>query len=116
MLQAEKSDLSIENRFEKRGAFRVSKPVLSVEIRGMQFSTENWSLDGMMLNGVPDQVELDKPVEGIIGPVGSPEMCRFGGRIVRVDAQNMTTAIELDEKSPDVAALLPLWVLKYGAR
>ena len=116
VLQAEMNDLSVENRFEKRGAFRVSKPVLSVEIDGTQFSTENWSLDGMMLNGVLGQAELDKPVEGIVGPVGSPEMCRFGGRIVRVDTQSMTTAIELDEKSPDVAALLPLWVLKYGTR
>ena len=116
VLHAEVNDLSVENRFEKRGAFRVSNPVLSVEIDGTRFSTENWSLDGMMINGVPDRIELDEPVQGIIGPVGSPEMCRFGGRIVRVDIHNMTTAIELDEKSPDVAALLPLWVLKYGTR
>lgn len=116
VLQAETFEQSVSNRFEKRGAFRVSNPVLSVEIEGARFSTENWSLDGLLLNGVPEHVELDKPVEGIIGPVGSPEMCRFGGRIVRLDENKMTTAIELDEKSADVAALLPLWVLKYGAR
>jgi hypothetical protein len=70
----------------------------------------------MLLNGIADDLTLDQRVEGIIGPVGSPEICRFGGRIVRIDANDLTTAIELDEKSPDVAALLPLWVLKYGAR
>ncbi|MDF2365896.1 hypothetical protein [Sneathiella sp.] len=116
MLQAEMNTQSIANRFEKRGAFRVSNPVLSVEIEGARFSTENWSLDGMLLNGIANHVALDQPVEGIIGPIGSPEICRFGGRVVRIDERGMTTAIELDEKSADVAALLPLWVLKYGAR
>ncbi|MCC3306589.1 hypothetical protein [Sneathiella sp. HT1-7] len=116
MLQAEMNTQSVANRFEKRGAFRVSNPVLSVEIEGIRFSTENWSLDGMLLNGIADHVILDQTVEGIIGPVGSPEMCRFGGRIVRIDEDEMTTAVELDEKSADVAALLPLWVLKYGTR
>jgi len=116
VLQAEINTQSVSNRFEKRGAFRVSNPVLSVEIDGVRFSTENWSLDGLLLNGVAEHIELDKPIEGIIGPIGSPEMCRFGGRIVRIDEDEMTTAIELDEKNADVAALLPLWVLKYGAR
>ena len=116
MLQAELKEQSVANRFEKRGAFRVSNPVLSVEIQGSRFSTENWSLDGLLLNGVPDQINLDEPIEGIVGPVGSPEMCRFGGRIVRFDENSMTTAIELDSKSADVAALLPLWVLKYSTR
>ena len=116
MLQTEMNTYAVANRFEKRGAFRVSNPVLSVEIEGARFSTENWSLDGLLLNGIADHLVLDQPVEGIIGPIGSPEICRFGGRVVRIDEGDMTTAIELDEKSADVAALLPLWVLKYGAR
>ncbi|MZR30225.1 hypothetical protein [Sneathiella litorea] len=116
VLQAETNTQSVANRFEKRGTFRVSNPVLSVEINGTRFSTENWSLDGMLLNGLADHVEPGKPIEGIIGPIGSPEMCRFGGCVVRIDEDEMTTAIELDEKNADVAALLPLWVLKYSAR
>ncbi|MCF8466018.1 MAG: hypothetical protein K9G33_01310 [Sneathiella sp.] len=116
MLQTDTTNQSVSNRFEKRGAFRVSNPVLSVEIDGIKFSTENWSLNGLLLNGVPDPCKLDTLVEGIVGPIGSAEMCRFGGRIVRLDQNTMTTAIELDEQSADVAALLPLWVLKYGAR
>lgn len=116
MLQVETNIQSVSNRFEKRGAFRVSNPILSVEIEGVRLSTENWSLDGLLLNGVAEHLELNKQIEGIIGPVGSPEMCRFGGRIVRIDKDEMTTAIELDDKNADVAALLPLWVLKYSAR
>ena len=116
MLQAEMTNQSVPNRFEKRGAFRVSNPVLSVEIEGTKFSTENWSLSGLLLNGVPATCRLDAPIEGIVGPIGSPEICRFGGRIVRLDHDTMTTAIELDEQSADIAAMLPFWVLKYGAR
>lgn len=101
---------------ERRGAFRVSNPVLSVEIMGQRYSTENWSLNGILLNGIPDSCQEDQAVGGIFGPLGSAEMCRFDGQVVRLDKDSMTTAIELDEKSADVAALLPLWVLKYGAR
>ncbi|MEH6633832.1 MAG: hypothetical protein V7776_23855, partial [Halopseudomonas aestusnigri] len=60
--------------------------------------------------------ETEMLIEGIFGPVGSPELCKFNGQIVRFDDNLMTTAIELDEKSADVAALLPFWVLKYGSR
>ncbi len=116
MLHAEILDQSVASQFEKREAFRISKPILSVEIDGERFSTENWSLDGLLLNGLPENIDLEVPVTGLMGPVGTAEMCRFGGRIVRLDHAGMTTAIELDEKSADVAALLPLWVLKYGAR
>ncbi|USG60466.1 hypothetical protein NBZ79_14970 [Sneathiella marina] len=107
---------SSPSRFERRDAFRVSNPILSVEIMGKKYSTENWSLSGLLLNGVPPGYEPDMPIEGIFGPVGSAEMCRFNGHIVRLSKNMMTTAIELDEKSADVAALLPLWVLKYGSR
>lgn len=115
MLQIDMPSRSIANRFEKRDAFRISKPILSVEIAGRKFSTENWSLNGMLLNGLPEETDLDEPVEGIFGPMGSTELCRFKGRIVRLDPDSMKTAIELDEKSAEVAALLPIWVLKYGA-
>ncbi|WP_334129464.1 hypothetical protein [Sneathiella sp.] len=117
MLQAGTLDGEARGRgIEKRRAFRISNPVLSVEIAGRRYSTVNWSLDGLLLNGLPGGAEVDMPVDGIMGPIGAAEMCRFAGKIVRLDAAGMTTAIELDEKSADVAALLPLWVLKYGAR
>lgn len=104
------------DRFERRDAFRVSNPILSVEIAGKKYSTENWSLSGLLLNGIPPGYEADMPIEGIFGPVGSAEMCKFNGQVVRLNNNTMTTAVELDEKSADVAALLPLWVLKYGGR
>lgn len=116
MLQSKIEDEVIRSEFERRGAFRVSNPVLSVEIGGQKYATENWSLNGLLLNGIPADTVQDAPVNGIFGPLGSPEMCRFDGHIVRLDHDSMTTAIELDEKSADVAALLPLWVLKYGGR
>ncbi|MEH6527359.1 MAG: hypothetical protein V7723_14910 [Sneathiella sp.] len=119
MLQTEVKYIENEtapDRFEKRDAFRVSNPTLSVEIKGKKYSTENWSLSGLLLNGIPPGYETEMPIEGIFGPVGSVEMCRFNGHIVRLNNNMMTTAIELDEKSADVAALLPLWVLKYGSR
>lgn len=115
MLQIETNEQAPVDASERRDAFRVSNPVLSVEIRGRKYSTENWSLSGLLLNGIPDQIRADEPIRGIFGPVGSAEMCKFNGHITRLDKDNMTTAITLDEKSADVAALLPLWVLKYGA-
>ncbi|MEH6545823.1 MAG: hypothetical protein V7701_05315 [Sneathiella sp.] len=119
MLQTDANFIEKEatpNRFERRDAFRVSNPILGVEIMGKKYSTENWSLSGLLLNGIPPGYETEMPIEGIFGPVGSVEMCRFNGHIVRLNNSMMTTAIELDEKSADVAALLPLWVLKYGSR
>lgn len=115
MLQSNINEQSSVDAPERRGAFRVSNPILSVEIGGRKYSTENWSLNGLLLNGIPDEVTEDEPVHGIFGPLGAAEMCRFDGHITRLDADNMTTAIILDERSADVAALLPLWVLKYGA-
>jgi hypothetical protein len=119
VLQTDVEEVEQENcpdQFERRGAFRVSNPVLSVEINGKKYSTENWSLNGLLLNGIPPGCKKEMLIEGIFGPVGSAEMCKFNGQIVRFDDNSMTTAIELDEKSADVAALLPFWVLKYGGR
>jgi hypothetical protein len=119
VLQTETNYIESEmlpDRFERRDAFRVSNPILSVEIMGKKYSTENWSLSGLLLNGVPPGYEADMPISGIFGPVGSAEMCRFNGHVIRLNDNMLTTAIELDEKSADVAALLPLWVLKYGGR
>lgn len=116
MLQTETLDHAVQGGVERRRAFRISNPVLSVEINEMRYATINWSLDGLLLNGLPKGAVTGMPVSGIMGPVGAAEMCRFAGKIVRLDQTGMTTAIALDEKSADVAALLPLWVLKYGAR
>ncbi|OUR77541.1 hypothetical protein A9Q83_10390 [Alphaproteobacteria bacterium 46_93_T64] len=106
---------SIPNRFEQRDSFRISNPVLRVEIEGHYFQTENWSLNGLLLRGVIDEASLDKPIQGIFGPHKGAEICKFGGRIVRIDLNDDQMAIELDGSSREVAALLPLWVLKYGA-
>ncbi len=116
MLHIDIEEQVVPSASERREAFRVSSPILSVEIGGQKYATENWSLNGLLLNGIPNDTAQDEPVNGIFGPLGSAEMCRFDGHIVRLDRDKMTTAIELDEKSADVAALLPLWVLKYGGR
>ncbi len=55
-------------------------------------------------------------VKGIFGPKGSNEMCQFSGRIVRIDLKMEQIAVELDGSSREVAALLPLWVLKYNIK
>ncbi len=116
MLHAQQLTDSIPNRFEQRDSFRVSNPTLQVEINGHRILTENWSLNGLLLNGLLENAALDKPISGIFGPEGTSEMCHFSGRIVRVDLKKQQVAIELDGSSREVAALLPLWVLKYSRK
>jgi len=107
---------SIPNRFEQRDSFRISNPVLQVEIEGNYFLTENWSLNGLLLCGIIQNAALDMPIYGTFGPNKSAEICKFGGRIVRIDLNGNQMAVELDGSSREVAALLPLWVLKYGTK
>lgn len=116
MLHTPQLNQSIPNRFEQRDSFRITNPVLQVEINGKYIHTENWSLNGLLLQGLLEEASLDKTIQGTFGPVQSAEVCRFGGRIVRIDIKEQQTAIELDGSSREVAALLPLWVLKYGVK
>jgi hypothetical protein len=115
MLYASQLDESVPNRFEQRDSFRITNPVLAVEINDQHFVTENWSLNGVLLCGHMENASLDTQVSGLFGPQNSSEMCQFTGRIVRIDLKNEQFAVELDGSSREVAALLPLWVLKYGA-
>ncbi len=116
MLHTQQIDTSVPNRFEQRDSFRVASPTLQAEINGQTFKTENWSLNGILLNGLMENAALDQPVSGIFGPVDTSELCQFSGRIVRIDLKENQIAIELDGSSREVAALLPLWVLKYNIK
>ncbi len=116
MLHAEILRDSIPSSFEQRGSFRLNNPKLNVEISGQRFVTENWSLDGLLIKGIGAQTFVSMPLSGIFGPSNSAEMCRFSGRIIRLDYEMNQTAVELDGSSREVAALLPLWVLRYGVR
>lgn len=116
MLHTPQLNRSIPNRFEQRDSFRISNPVLQVEIEGNYFLTENWSLNGLLLCGIIQNAALDMPIYGTFGPNKSAEICKFSGRIVRIDLNGNQMAVELDGSSREVAALLPLWVLKYGTK
>ncbi len=116
MLHTPQLNQSVPNRFEQRDSFRISNPALQVEINGKYYLTENWSLNGLLINGLKDSSELDQPIQGTFGPDKSAEICRFSGRIVRIDLKNEQFAIELDGTSKEVAALLPFWVLKYSTK
>lgn len=116
MLHAEILKDSIPSSFEQRGSFRLNNPTLQAEIDGQCYHTENWSLNGILINGIDDNFAVSMPVNGIFGPANAAEMCRFSGRIVRLDHELIQTAIELDGSSREVATLLPLWVLRYGVK
>ena len=116
MLHTPQLDQSIPNRFEQRDSFRISSPILQVEIAGTYYSTENWSLNGLLINGLIDNFGLDDSIKGTFGPKSSADIIRFSGRVVRIDLKNAQMAIELDGTSKEVAALLPFWVLKYGTK
>ncbi|WP_148301938.1 PilZ domain-containing protein [Sneathiella glossodoripedis] len=116
MLHTPHLNQSVPNRFEQRDSFRISNPALQVEIDGTYFLTENWSLNGLLIKGLKEDIELDQQIQGTFGPDKSAELCKFSGRIVRIDLKNKQFAIELDGTSKEVAALLPFWVLKYGTR
>ncbi len=116
MLHAEILRDSIPSSFEQRTSFRLNNPKLNVEVNGRSFNTENWSLNGLLINGIAEDTFVSIPVSGIFGPSNSAEMCRFSGRVVRLDHELNQTAIELDGSSREVAALLPLWVLRYSVR
>lgn len=116
MLHMPQLNQSVPNRFEQRDSYRISNPVLQVEIDGNYYNTDNWSLNGLLINGLLDGAALDKTVTGTFGPLNSTEVCKFSGRIVRIDPALQQTAIELDGSSKEVAALLPFWVLKFGTQ
>ncbi len=115
MLHTSQLNESVPNRFEQRGSFRVYNPVLQVTLGEHTYGTENWSLNGLLLKGMLPEISLDKEIEGFMNPQGTVERCHFKGRIVRIDLKESQFAIELDGQSREVAAFLPLWVLKYGA-
>lgn len=116
MLHTPQLNQSVPNRFEQRDSFRISNPALQVEIGGKYYLTDNWSLNGLLIKGLIEDASLDYSVQGTFGPNQTAEICRFSGRIVRIDLKDEQIAIELDGSSKEVAALLPFWVLKYGTK
>jgi len=116
MLHTSQLNESVPNRFEQRGSFRVSKPTLEINVGDKLYATENWSLNGLLVKGILPESCLDMAVSGFMKPEGTAENCYFSGRIVRIDLKEQQFAVELDGQSREVAAYLPLWVLKYGSR
>lgn len=116
MLHTPRLNQSVPNRFEQRDSFRISNPALQVEIGGKYYLTDNWSLNGLLIKGLIEDASLDYSIKGTFGPNQTAEICRFSGRIVRIDLDDEQIAIELDGSSKEVAALLPFWVLKYGTK
>lgn len=116
MLHAEILKDSIPSSFEQRGSFRLNNPTLHAEINGRRYQTENWSLNGILVNGIADEFFVSMPIKGIFGPANAAEICRFSGQIIRLDHDLTQSAIELDGSSREVAALLPLWVLRYAVK
>ena len=116
MLHTSQLNESVPNRFEQRGSFRVSKPTLEISLGDDTYTTENWSLNGLLIKGNLPESSLDMEISGFMKPEGTAENCYFSGRVVRIDLKERQFAVELDGQSREVAAYLPLWVIKYGSR
>ncbi len=70
-------------------------PVLEVAIGEWRFQSINWSMGGMLLDGIAEDIGLR--VRGTYALSGSRETMPFVGTVVRVDPESGYSAICFDD-------------------
>jgi hypothetical protein len=73
------------DRNEGRQDRRYPLPPMVVAIDGVEYSTINWSLGGLLLSGFYKPVTPGQPITGTFCLVDRPETVDFTGTVVRTD-------------------------------
>jgi hypothetical protein len=85
------------DRSEMRRDRRYAAPVFDVEIGGGRFRSINWSLGGLLLDGLVDNAGASGRVRGTLGLAGGRETMRFDAAIVRRDPASGQSALHFHE-------------------
>jgi len=97
---------------ERRAHHRYTAPSLETRISGAELATRDWSLGGMLLNGVPREAQglgADREIIGRIELGKGLGAIEFTGRIVRADLDRGEMAVaftKLSEQQLDQFARL----------
>jgi hypothetical protein len=85
------------DRSEMRRDRRYAAPVFDVEIGGGRFRSINWSLGGLLLDGLIEGAEASGRVRGTLGVAGGRETLRFAAAVVRRDPATNQSALHFHE-------------------
>ena len=80
---------------EARQDRRYLMPILEVSIGDWRFRSVNWSMGGLLLDGIAEDIGLR--VRGTFALSGSCEAMPFAGTVVRVDPESGHSAICFDD-------------------
>jgi hypothetical protein len=97
---------------ELRRDCRYAAPLLEVIIDGERFLARNWSMRGVLLDGICEAI--GSRVRGLMGVAGSRDAIPFAATVIRIDLDTGNSAIcfedfrteALDFRAPDLVAQL----------
>jgi hypothetical protein len=95
------------DRSELRQDSRRPIPIFEVIVECELFRSVDWSMGGILLDGVYEGVKLGTPVEGWIALPEAKKAFAFSGRILRTDPSG-NTVVRFDEIEADTAEFLDL--------
>jgi hypothetical protein len=95
------------DRSELRQDSRRPIPIFEVIVECELFRSVDWSMGGILLDGVCEGVKLGTPVEGWIALPEAKKAFAFSGRILRTDPSG-NTVVRFDEIEADTAEFLDL--------
>lgn len=87
------------DRSELRRDRRYLLPALDVTIGGGTYRAINWSMGGLLIDGVCH--DIGSRVRGSYGLVGSCEVMPFAATVVRIDPRDGSCAICFDDPALD---------------
>lgn len=87
------------DRTESRRDARYLLPALDVMIDGGKYRAINWSMGGLLIDGVCH--DIGSRVRGAFGLIGSCELMPFVATVVRIDPRDGSCAICFDDPGLD---------------
>ena len=87
------------DRTELRRDRRYLMPVLEATIGGGQYRAINWSMGGLLIDGICQ--DIGTRVHGTVGLAGSVDIIPFAATVVRIDPEYGSCAICFDDPSLD---------------
>jgi hypothetical protein len=91
------------DRADLRRDRRYPMPTFEVIVECEQYRSIDWSLGGILLDGVCEGCVIGTLVEGWLALPGSRDAFAFSGRIVRTDQDAGSTVVRFDEFEEEVA-------------
>jgi hypothetical protein len=94
------------DRAESRQDSRRPVPIFEVIVECELFRSVDWSMGGILLDGVCEGAKLGTPVDGWIALPEAKKAFAFSGRILRTDPTTGNTVLRFDEIEADTAEFL----------